>query len=436
MGEPMLTALFLVVMIVLLASGVWIGICLLGVGTFAMVFFTGRPVGEALATTIWSHTSLWGLASLPLFIWMGEILFRTDLSKNLFNGLEPLTRRLPGGLLHVNLGGCSVFAAVTGSSFATLATIGKMTIPEMKQRGYPDNMALGTLAGAGTLGLLIPPSITMIVYGVMVQESIGRLFMAGFVPGILLTFIFGLYVIGWGLFTEAGRQLRQEKSSFKEKIRGAKELIPISCLIVGVIGSLYLGIASPTEVGGLGVVGAFVLSIFQGSLTRKTFIESLLGATKTSAMILLLLAGSAVLTLSLGFVGLPRILAEWIGGMHLSPLMLIAALAFFYMLLGCFMDGISSIVLTMAVIEPLIRTAGFDMIWFGVFVVMLGEMALITPPIGFNLFLLQGMTNKSLGFIARSTAPMFFLMILGLILIIIFPEIVLWLPNAMVANPS
>ena len=435
MAEPMLAILFLLVMLVLLASGVWIGICLLGVGTFAMFFFTTRPVGDALATTIWSHTSLWGLASLPLFIWMGEILFRTRLSENLFNGLVPLTRRLPGGLLHVNLAGCSVFAAVTGSSFATLATIGKMTIPELKRRNYPDSMALGTLAGAGTLGLLIPPSITMIVYGVMVQESIGRLFMAGFVPGILLTLIFAFYVAGWGLLSPAGHQLREEKSSFIQKIRGIKELAPITCLITAVIGSLYLGIASPTEVAALGVVGALILSMFQGSLTKKTFIESLLGATKTSAMILLLLAGSAVLTLALGFVGLPRILAEWISGMQLSPWMLIFSLAIFYMILGCFMDGISSIVLTMAVIEPLIRDAGFDMIWFGVFVVMLGEMALITPPVGFNLFLLQGMTGKDLGFIARSTAPMFIMMILGLCLITVFPEIALWLPKKMVATP-
>jgi tripartite ATP-independent transporter DctM subunit len=434
MAEPMIAALFLLVMLILLATGLWIGICLMAVGTFAMLFFTNRPIGDALATIIWSHTSLWGLASLPLFIWMGEILFRTRLSENLFNGLSPLTMRLPGGLLHVNLAGCSIFAAVTGSSFATLATIGKMTIPELKRRNYPDSMALGTLAGAGTLGLLIPPSITMIVYGVMVQESIGRLFMAGFIPGILLTFVFALYVAGWGVFSQEGRKLRESKSSLSQKLKGLAELTPITCLIIAVIGSLYWGIASPTEVGALGVVGALILSALQGSLTKESFIESLLGATKTSAMILLLLAGSAVLTLSLGFVGLPRILAEWIGGMQLSPFMLIASLACFYIILGCFMDGISSIVLTMAVIEPIVREAGFDMIWFGVFVVMLGEMALITPPIGFNLFLLQGMTGKDLGFIAKSTAPMFIMMILALILISLFPEIALWLPRTMVAR--
>ncbi|MGD9974414.1 MAG: TRAP transporter large permease [Desulfatirhabdiaceae bacterium] len=435
MGESILALLFLVVMLLLLASGIWIGICLLGVGTFAMFFFTSRPVGDALATTIWSQTSLWGLASLPLFIWMGEILFRTRLSENLFNGLEPLARRLPGGLLHVNLVGCSIFAAVTGSSFATIATIGKMTIPELKRRNYPDSMSLGTLAGAGTLGLLIPPSITMIVYGVMVQESIGRLFMAGFIPGFLLTIIFACYVAGWGLFSREGQQLREKKSTFSQKIQGIKQLAPVVSLIVAVIGTLYSGIASPTEVAAVGVLGALILSVFQGSLTKKSFIESLLGATRTSSMILLLLAGSAALTLSLGFVGLPRSLANWIGGMQLSSWMLIIALSVFYIILGCFMDGISSIVLTMAVIEPLIRDAGFDMIWFGIFVVMLGEMALITPPVGFNLFLIQGMTGKDLSFIARSALPMFIMMIIGLLLISAFPEIVLWLPKAMVAKP-
>ena len=426
--------LFAAILVVCLAVGVWIGAALLIAGAFAMTFFTSRPMGPAMATTVWSHISLWGLASLPLFVWMGEILCRTRLSENLFNGLSPLLRRLPGGLLHVNVVGCTAFSAISGSSAATLLTVGKITMPELKQRGYPDSMVSGTLAGAGTLGLLIPPSITMIIYGIMVEESIARLFMAGLIPGLMLAGIFILYNVGWGVFTPEGRAMREEPSSWYEKLRGLVELFPVVALIAGVIGSIYTGIAAPTEAAVLGVAGALVLAAAQGSLTFETLAESLMGTVKTTSMITLLLAGSAFLTLAMGFTGLPRALAEWIGAMHLSSTALIIALMVMYMLLGCFLDGISMIVLTIAVVEPLVRSAGVDMIWFGVFVVLVGEMALITPPIGFNLFLVQGMSGRDIAFVSRAAAPMFALMLLGVITLIAFPEIALWLPEAMSAR--
>ena len=428
------SAALLIVLIAFLGTGVWIGLSLLGVGVFAMLMFTTRPIGDAMATTVWSHTSLWGLSALPLFIWMGEILFRSKLSETLFSGLSPLMRRLPGGLLHVNVVGCSTFAAISGSSAATLMTIGKMTMPQLKKHGYPDSLAAGTLAGAGTLGLLIPPSITMIIYGVTVQESIGRLFIAGVFPGLMLTALFILYIMAWGTFSERGRQLREEGSSWREKMQGALQLSPIIGLIFAVIGSIYVGIASPTEAATLGVIGAMVLSAAQGTLSLDTLKSSLLGTVKTTSMIMLLLAGSAFLTLAMGFTGLPRQLAEWIGGMNLTPGMLIAVLTLFYIFLGCFLDGISMIVLTMAVIEPLVRAAGIDMIWFGVFVVLVGEMALITPPIGFNLFLVESMTGKGIGFVSRATLPMFLLMLLGVVLLTLFPGLATWLPSAMTAR--
>ncbi len=431
MDETYLAILFICVLLALLGSGVFIGISLLGVGVFAMAAFTGRPIGDAMATTIWSHTSLWGLSSLPLFIWMGEILFRTRLSESLFSGLAPLMRRLPGGLLHVNVAGCSVFAAISGSSAATLITVGKITVPELRKRNYPESISLGTLAGAGTLGLLIPPSMTMIVYGVTVQESIGRLFIAGILPGLMLAVLFSGYIACWGLFSAEGRTHREAVAPWSEKLAGLIELTPVVALIAAVIGSIYFGIASPTEAATLGVVGSLVLSAIQGSLTRESLRASLLGAVRTTSMIMLLLAGSAFLTLAMGFTGLPRALAEWIGAMELSPWMLIAALTIFYIILGCFLDGISSIVLTMALIEPLIRAAGFDMIWFGIFVVMVGEMAMITPPIGFNLFLVQGMTDRHIGFVARAALPMFLLMIVAIVILTVFPEIALWLPEIM-----
>jgi len=434
MDQIAISGLLLLVLVLFLGSGLWIGLSLLATGIVAMVLVTDRPIGDAMATTIWSHTSLWGLSSLPLFIWMGEILFRSKLSETLFAGLAPLMRRLPGGLLHVNIVGCSTFAAISGSSAATLMTIGKMTMPQLKKHGYPDSLSAGTLAGAGTLGLLIPPSITMIIYGVTVQESIGRLFMAGVIPGLMLSGLFVGYIIVWGLVTKEGRSLREARASLGEKLRGVLQLSPIVALILAVIGSIYLGVASPTEAATLGVVGAMILSAAQGTLSVETLRSSLLGTVKTTSMIMLLLAGSAFLTLAMGFTGLPRELAGWIGGMDLTPAMLIAVLTLFYIFLGCFLDGISMIVLTMAVIEPLVRAAGIDMIWFGVFVVLVGEMALITPPIGFNLFLVESMTGRGIGFVSWATLPMFLMMVLGVVLLTLFPEIATWLPNAMTAR--
>ncbi len=434
MDEIGSSALFLAILILLLGSGLWIGLSLLGVGIIAMALFTTRPLGDAMATTIWSHTSLWGLSAVPLFIWMGEILFRSKLSETLFSGLSPLMRRLPGGLLHVNVVGCSTFAAISGSSAATLMTVGKMTLPELRKHGYPDSLSAGTLAGAGTLGLLIPPSITMIIYGVTVQESIGRLFMAGVVPGIMLTLLFMGYIGAWGLISAEGRRLREQRSTLQEKMAGLVKLTPIVALIVCVIGSIYTGFASPTEAATLGVIGALVLSALQGSLTLEALRSSLMGTVKTTSMIMLLLAGSAFLTLAMGFTGLPKALAVWIGGMDLSAWMLIAVLTGFYILLGCFLDGISMIVLTMAVIEPLVRDAGIDMIWFGVFVVLVGEMALITPPIGFNLFLVESMIGRGIGFVSAATLPMFVMMLVGVALLTMFPDLALWLPTAMTSR--
>ena len=434
MAETTLAIVMIVTLLGLLALGLWIGLALMGVGFVAMALFTSRPVGDALATTIWSHSALWGLASLPLFIWMGEILFQSRLSEGLFNGLAPLMRRMPGGLIHVNIVGCTTFAAISGSSAATLATIGKITVPELKKRGYPDNMSYGTLAGASTLGLLIPPSIIMIVYGVTAQVSITRLFMAGVLPGLMLAALFIGYIVVWGRFTKTGRGLREERATGCEKLQGLVRLAPVAGLILVVIGSIYTGLASPTEAAVLGVIGALALSAIEGSLTREAFMQGLMGATKTTSMIMLLVAGSAFLTLAMGFTGLPRALADWIGGFNLEPWMLIAALTVFYVILGFFLDGISSIVLTMAVVEPLVRGAGIDMIWFGIFVVLVAEMAMITPPVGFNLFLVQSMTGRDLGFIARAAFPMFLLMVVGVVLLTLFPGLALWLPEVLTAR--
>ena len=434
MTEILLTIFFISVLLFFLGSGIWVALSMIGVSAIGMMLFTSRPVGDAMATTIWGTSSSWTLTALPLFVWMGEILFRTKLSENLFKGLSPWMQKLPGGLIHVNVVGCALFAAISGSSAATVATVGKMSIPELRKRNYPEKILLGSLAGSGTLGLLIPPSIILIIYGVTVQESIAKLFIAGIIPGIMIALIFMSYVIIWSLINKKSMPKIIEEYSFFEKIKRSKQLLPVIILILAVIGSIYTGIATATEAASLGVVGALILSYFQKSLTLKTFKSSLLGATKTSCMIAFILAGSTFLSLAMGFTGLPRNLALWIQNMELSPYVLIFVLMIFYIILGMFLDGISAVVLTMAIIEPMIRQAGFDMIWFGIFLVIVVEMAQITPPVGFNLFVLQGMAKKDMGYIARSAFPLFLLMVLAVILVVIFPEIALWMPEQMIKN--
>ena len=432
MLEVYLTIFFISVLLIFLGSGVWVGISMIGVSTIGMMMFTSRPVGDAMATTMWSMGSSWSLTALPLFVWMGEILFRTKLSENLFKGLSPWLSKLPGGLVHVNILGCAIFAAISGSSAATVATVGKMSIPELRKRNYPEKFLLGTLAGSGTLGLLIPPSIILIIYGVTVEESIAKLFIAGIIPGIGLALLFMIYVIAWSLKNKDIMPVISEDFSFVEKIKKSGQLLPVVLLIFAVIGSIYAGIATATEAASLGVLGALVLSYFQKSLTKESFSKSLLGATKTSCMIAFILAGSSFLTLAMAFTGLPKNLAVFIDTLDLSPYMLLVVLTLFYIILGMFLDGISAVVLTMAIIEPMIRQAGFDMIWFGIYLVIVVEMAQITPPVGFNLFVLQGMAKRDMGFIARSAFPLFLLMILAVIIIIAFPQLALWLPEQMI----
>ena len=429
MGEIEAIAVFLAVLFLLLGTGVWVGLALLGVAWVGMELFTMRPVGDAMATIVWTASSSWTLTALPLFIWMGEILYRTRLSEDMFRGLAPWMARLPGGLIHTNIVGCTVFAAVSGSSAATLTTVGKMSIPELRARDYPERMIIGTLAGAATLGLMIPPSLTLIVYGVTVRESISKLFMAGIVPGLVLAAMFMAYAGLAATFSKRFHPTSEPPMSLGAKLRNSRFLVPVMLLVLVVIGSMYLGFATATEAAAFGVIGALVLAAGQGSLTWASFTESLMGATRTSAMIALILAGAAFLSLSMGFTGLPRGLADLIGAWELSRFELLMALLVFYMVLGCFLDGISSVVLTMAVVEPMVREAGIDLIWFGIFIVVVVEMAQITPPIGFNLFVLQGMTQHEMSFIARAAIPMFLIMVLMVFVLIAMPSLATWLPE-------
>jgi C4-dicarboxylate transporter, DctM subunit len=431
MSDPVVTTLLIVALFALLGSGVWIGLALAGVAWIGMELFSSRPAGDAMAVTIWGSASSWTLTALPLFCWMGEILFRTRLSEDMFRGLAPWLERVPGRLLHTNIIGCTIFAAVSGSSAATCATIGKMTLPELKSRGYPEDITVGTLAGAGTLGLLIPPSIIMIVYGVTANVSIAELFIAGVIPGILLAALFSGYIVVWALLHPDLIPVATERTTFAQKLHASRHLIPVVVLIGVVLGSIYVGIATATEAAAFGVVGSLVISAAQGSLTRRTFMDSLMGATRLYCMIALILAGAAFLTLAMGYIGLPRHLAEWIGSLGLSPFALIVALTGFYIVLGCFLDGISMVVLTMGVILPTVEKAGLDLLWFGIFIVLVVEMAQITPPVGFNLFVLQGMTDRQITWIARNTVPMFVLMVVAVLLIWFVPDLITFLPRQM-----
>ena len=429
--EALIAVALIALLFAVLGSGLWIGLSLLAVAVVGMEVFTQRPVGDSMVLTIWGSTSSWTLTALPLFLWMGEILFRSKLSGDMFKGLAPWLNWLPGRLLHTNVVGCTIFAAISGSSAATCATIGKITLPELKKRGYPDAMAVGTLAGAGTLGLLIPPSIIMIVYGVAANVSIAKLFLAGVIPGLMLATLFSGYIVVWALLNRDRVPAADGVTSFVEKLRASRHLIPVVTLIALVLGGIYSGIATATEAAALGVAGALVLARIEGSLNWPVFVDGLVAACRVYCMIGLILAGAAFLTLAMGFIGLPRQLAEFIGGLHLSPFALMLLLVVFFIVLGCFLDGISMVVLTIAVLLPTVQAAGFDLIWFGIFIVLVVEMAQITPPVGFNLFVLQGLTQREVTWIARTALPLFFLMCAAVLITWFAPDVVLWLPRQM-----
>ena len=421
--------MLLIIMLVLLAGGVWIAMTLAIVGWVGQAFFTNTLPGKNLFSAFWESNASWELAALPLFIWMGEILFRTKLSEEMFEGLRPWLNRIPGRLMHTTVIGCGVFGSVSGSSAATCATIAKVALPELKRRGYNENLAIGSLASAGTLGILIPPSITMVVYAVAADASIIRIFLAGFLPAVVLMLLFSSYIAWWSLRHPDQVPPADPPTTFSEKIRLSGNLIPCGLLIVFIIWVLVAGWATATECAAFGVLGSLGIAAWGRCLTWANFTEGLMGATRTSCMIMFILAGAAFLTKTMAFTGIPRELAEWVDAMQLSPYALISALVVVYLILGTALDGISMIVLTSAVVLPMIQKAGFDLIWFGIFVVLLVEIAEVTPPVGFNLFVLQNLTGKDSNLIAKAAIPFFICMVICIVLITLFPQIVTILPD-------
>lgn len=420
----------LVLLTILLAGGVWIAIGLMACGYAGMLFVGGSvPPGGVLATTVWGNSASWTLAALPLFIWMGEILFRTKLSEEMFRGLAPWLNRIPGRLMHVNVLACGIFGSVSGSSAATCATVAKIALPELKKRGYDENISLGSLAGAGTLGILIPPSIMMVIYAVQANVSIIQVFLAGFLPGFLVMALYSGYIAIWSLLHPEKTPPPEPTLTFREKLRESAQLIPTMLLIILVFAALMFGWATATECAAWGVMGSLAIAWYHGMLSWESFFQSVMGATRVTCMIMLILAGASYMSTSMAYTGVPQALASWVGTFNLSPYALIAALTVMYIVLGTALDGISMIVLTTAVVIPMIKAAGFDLVWFGIFVVLVVEMAEVSPPVGFNLFVLQTMSGKDSNFVAKASLPFFFLLVLAVAIITVFPSIVMVLPR-------
>ncbi|MBW2608674.1 MAG: TRAP transporter large permease subunit, partial [Deltaproteobacteria bacterium] len=415
-----------------LASGIWVGFSLFIVGFIGMVLFSSLPAGNNMASSLWATCEKWEYVALPLFILMGEILYRSGISEKLFKSLVPWLYRLPGGLLLMNIIACTLFAAVSGSSAATTATVGRITLAEFDKLGYDRRLSMGSLAGAGTLGFLIPPSLIMIVYAILAEVSIGKMFMAGILPGLLLAGIYSSYIIYRGIRNPEIAPRTQESYSWKERLVGLKDIAPVLILILMVLGSIYGGVATPTEAAALGVLGAAIFAYINRRMNKKIMFECLIGAVKTNAMIMLIVVGAGFLSRVMGFLGIPAAITTAITELNLSPYMLMLLLGGFYIILGCLLDGFSIVVMTLPIALPMVVAAGFDPIWFGIYLILMVEVSQVTPPVGFNLFVIQGLTGEPILNIAKYAFPFFLLMLFTTAIITVFPEIALILPKLMV----
>ncbi len=441
-SDPLILSVILIaIMFAFLLSSIWIGVSLVLTGIIGMLLFDHNlppvisvytKIGDLLASSLYDALNSWSLAALPMFILMGEILYKSSISTRLLNGLKPWLDYIPGGLLHVNVAACSLFAAVSGSSAATTATVGKITLDELKKRGYSKSLAMGSLAGSGTLGFLIPPSLIMIIYGVLSDVSIGKLFIAGIIPGLLLATLYSLYIMYKATVDKSVIPDEVEVFTIKDKINSLKDLAPIFSLITLVLGSIYGGFATPTEAAALGVFGSLVLGFYFKSINKEVLHNAILNTVKTSVMIGFIIAGAIFLSQVIGFLGIARAMSEFIIGLGLSPLMLILLIGIMYIILGMILEAISIVVMTLPIVLPIVILAGFDPLWFGVFLVFMVEMAQITPPVGFSLFVIQSISGEKIEAILKATFPFFLLMVLTVVLITIFPEIVFYLPNKMI----
>lgn len=440
-SDPLILAVLLVfVMFVFLLSSVWIGIALILAGIVGMLLFEHNlpptmsifdKIGDLLAGSMYDSLNSWSLAALPMFILMGEILYSSTISTRLLNGLRPWLVWVPGRLLHINVAACSLFAAVSGSSAATTATVGKITLDELKTRGYNKSIAIGSLAGSGTLGFLIPPSLIMIIYGVLSNVSIGELFIAGVIPGLLLATAYSVFIMIFSLVKKGTVPPLNEKFTLKNRLDSLKELVPIFSLIALVLGSIYGGYATPTESASLGVLGSVLLAVYFKKFSFEILMTALKNSIKTTAMIALIIAGAGFLSQVVGFLGIARGLSEFVGTLGLSPFLLILVIGLMYVMLGMILDGISLVIMTLPIVMPIIIAAGFSPLWFGIFLVFMVELSQITPPVGFSLFVIQSISNEKISYILKATFPFFIIMIATVVIITFFPQVVFYLPDLM-----
>lgn len=433
--DAIVSALVVIALVfIFLGLGAWVfaGLFLVSVTSLWLLLDMDLSrIGTIAAGIVYRYSSTWELAAIPLFIWMGEIIFRTDISDRLFRGLAPFVHWIPGRLLHTNVLGCTLFAAVSGSSAATTATVGKITITELERRGYSRSLSLGSLAGAGSLGLLIPPSIVMIVYGILAEVSISRLFAAGVLPGLLVASLYSAWIIVRAIARPEVAPAGAESYAWRDRFAALGNLAPILVLMVLVLGSIYTGVATPSEAAAVGVAAALVIALVMRQLTITLLIDTLLGAVRTSCMVCIILIAAAVLSTAMGYLHLPANVASAIAALELSPVALLLVLSAFYIMLGLFLDGVSIVVMSLPITFPLATQAGFDPIWFGIYLVIMVEMGQITPPVGFNLFVIQGLTGQPIGRVALAAFPFFLLMGLAVAILTVFPEIALWLPRAL-----
>jgi len=441
-ADPLILSIILIaIMFVLLLSSLWIGVSLILTGIIGMLLFDHNlppvisvydKIGDLLAGSLYDAMNSWSLAALPMFILMGEILYKSSISTRLLNGLKPWLAYIPGGLLHVNVAACSLFAAVSGSSAATTATVGKITLDELKKRGYSKELAMGSLAGSGTLGFLIPPSLIMIIYGVMSDVSIGKLFVAGILPGLLMASLYSFYIMYKAKVDPSVLPEEEEHFTWADKVASLKDLAPIFSLIALVLGSIYGGFATPTEAAALGVLGSLILATYFKAIDLEVLKNALLNTVKTSVMIGFIIAGAVFLSHVIGFLGIARAMSEFVTELGLSPLMLILLIGVMYIILGMILEAVSIVVMTLPIVLPIVVLAGFDPLWFGVFLVFMVEMAQITPPVGFSLFVIQSISDEKIETILKATLPFFIMMVVTVVIITLFPEIVFFLPDQMI----
>ena len=431
--EIILSAAGVIFLILLfLGLGVWVFSGLAIVALLSLTLIGDVSIdraGAILSRILFRAGNSWELSAIPLFILMGELIFRSNISDRLFRGLEPWTKKIPGGILHTNVFGCALFAAVSGSSAATTATVGKITTEELKNRGYNRSLSIGSLAGAGSLGLLIPPSLVMIVYGIQAEVSISKLFMAGIFPGLMIAALYSGYIILRVL--NKPDLCPDEQTNSTTFLESLILLSPIIFLISIVMGAIYTGIATPSEAAAVGVFATLIILWKEKQLTFNMIKEAMTATLLSSTMVCSILISAALLSTAMGFLHLPSELAEYIASLDLSPIYLLISLACFYIILGLFLDGISITVMSLPITLPIIIQAGFDPLWFGIFLIILIELGQITPPVGFNLFVLQGLTKEKISTVAKASFPFFILMCIAALILCFIPEIALWLPNTL-----